>query len=123
MELAHGKNKERAEKGVRDVGAKEGGSDIGGKGSQPHKGGTDGTKEGERGWHLKPRRAEKKRFALAVVGGWLRGGWRFSVLRKNEGVSNDTYHTRNHITSADTYVRYRGQFLRGMFHPSDRSTN
>lgn len=37
-------------------------------------------------------------------------GWRGARVAGDQGVSNDTYHTRNRITSADTYVRYRAAF-------------
>lgn len=50
-------------------------------------------------------------------------GWKGSPLRKTEGVSNDTYHTRNHITSADTYVRYRAAFYGREVPPFPGSTN
>jgi len=41
----------------------------------------------------------------------------FLLERRPKGLSNDTYHTWNHIP-ADTYVRYRALFLPRSFLPS-----
>lgn len=53
-----------AAKERQSIGEKGGEETIGGKSGRPRKGGKVQSERGETRYHIKPRRAEKKRFAL-----------------------------------------------------------